>query len=71
MENIAGDEDLIRFALEIPIGSDDESGESDDEIMRTAPTSNITSKGNRPLRRELGVVWSSRTRRRLKSFGRP
>ncbi|KAE9525422.1 hypothetical protein AGLY_014222 [Aphis glycines] len=33
MENIADDEDLIRFALEIPIDSDDESGESDDECL--------------------------------------
>ncbi|XP_060845988.1 piggyBac transposable element-derived protein 3-like [Rhopalosiphum padi] len=33
MENIADDEDLIRFALEIPIDSDDESGESDDECF--------------------------------------
>lgn len=33
MKNIANDEDLIRFVLEIPIGSDDESGESDDECF--------------------------------------
>lgn len=32
MENIASNEELIRFALEIPLGSDDESGDSEDDF---------------------------------------